>query len=134
MQANFCKIIIQELVINIRDLLNSFKFAISGLKVVFKEEQSFRIQVLIGTLVVFLMFVFPLTILEKAILLLVISAVLSLELINSQMERFLDIIEPRHHPKVERIKDISAAAVLIATLGSVIVGIFIFSPYFIVLF
>ncbi len=120
--------------INFRDFLNSFRFAIAGLKVVFKEEQSFRIQILIGTIVIFLMLALHLTILEKSILFLLISAVLSLELINSQVERFLDIIEPRYHPKVERIKDISAAAVLIAVLGAIIVGIFIFSPYFLAFF
>ncbi|MCX6722618.1 MAG: diacylglycerol kinase [Candidatus Staskawiczbacteria bacterium] len=60
-----------------------------------------------------------------------ILVVLSLELINSQIEKFLDIIQPEHHPRVKIIKDFSAGAVLISVIGSIIIGFLIFWPHII---
>ena len=118
------------MIIDFKKFFNSLKIAISGLRATFQEEQNFRIQALISIAVVFLMIVFGLTELEKIILILVISMVLSLELINSQIEKSLDLIRPALHPEVKLIKDISAGAVLIAVFGAAIIGIMIFHPYF----
>ena len=100
------------------------------MKVAISEEQTFKIQVVAGIIVLFLMFYFPLIALERAILILVIILVLGLELINSQIERILDFLQPNHDPKIKRIKDLSASAVLIASLGSIIIGLLILLPYF----
>ncbi len=101
----------------------------AGLGVGWREEQSFRVQIVLAVLIVILMFVFPLRYFERAILFLVIGFVLGLELLNSQLEDILDIVEPNHNPKIKRIKDLSAAAVLVAVLVSAIVGLIIFLPY-----
>lgn len=111
-------------------LIRSHKFAIEGLKSVFKEEQSFRAQLLIAAIVGLLMLYLPLSSAEKVVLILAIMMVLILELINSQIERILDILEPNYNERVKRIKDISAAAVLIACLSAAFIGLLIFLPYF----
>lgn len=72
-----------------RNFSNSLKIAIFGLKSAFKEERNFRIQFVIATIVVILMIVLGLSYIEKSIVLLTILVVLSLELINSQIEKFL---------------------------------------------
>jgi diacylglycerol kinase len=72
----------------------------------------------------------PLKALERAVLILTILLVLTLELINSQIERILDFLEPNHDPRIKRIKDLSAAAVLLACLGSIVIGLLILLPYF----
>ncbi len=100
-----------------------------GLTTAFKEEQNFRIQCFIAVIVVALMILLGLNPQEKSILLLTILVVLSLELINSQIEKFLDLIQPDHHPKVKVIKDFSAGAVLLSALGSVVIGVLIFLPH-----
>ncbi len=110
---------------------NRLKIAFFGLKAAFKEERNFRIQFLIGIAVVFFMVILGLNPLEKSILILTILVVLSLELINSQIEKFLDLIQPELHVKVKIIKDFSAGAVLISALGSIVIGILIFYPYMI---
>lgn len=115
-------------VIDFKKLLSSFKNAFEGLKTA-SSEQSFRIQLVMAALVVVLMFFFPLRYLEKTILILAISFVLGLELLNSQLERALDLIETNHNPKIKAIKDLSAAAVLIASLGAALAGFFIFFSY-----
>jgi len=108
---------------------DSLKIAGFGLKSAFREERNFRIQFIIGILVIFFMIILGLNAIEKSILLLMILVVLSLELINSQIEKFLDLIQPEHHPRVKIIKDFSAGAVLLSVVGSVAIGILIFWPY-----
>ncbi len=108
---------------------SSFKNAFQGLKIAFAEEQSFQIQLVIAFVVIALMILLPLTRLERAILVLTIIFVLGLEILNSQIERIMDFLEPNHDPRVKRIKDLSSAAVLLATLGSVAIGLLILLPY-----
>lgn len=116
-----------------QSLLKSLKIAVYGLKSAFKEEKNFRTQFLIAIIVIFFMIIFGLNYIEESILLLVILVILSLELINSQIEKFLDLIQPDHHPRVKIIKDFSAGAVLLSAIGSVIIGILIFLPHIIYL-
>jgi diacylglycerol kinase len=117
-----------------QSFLTSIKIAVLGLKSAFKEERNFRIQFLIAVIVSLLMVVFKLNSIEISILILTMLVVLSLELINSQIEKFLDLIQPEHHPRVKIIKDFSAGAVLLSVIGSVVIGLLIFWPYLIKFF
>lgn len=96
---------------------------------IFKEEQNFRIQILAGAVALTLMFVLPTRNWEKTALILVVSFVLVLELINSIFERVVDMMKPRVHFYVEAVKDIMAAAVFLASLAALAVGLIIFLPY-----
>ncbi len=111
-------------------LFSSFKYAIRGLRLVIKEEQNFRIQLLVSLAVVILMILLRVALWQAIVLVLVIGLVLVLELINTIFERMVDMLKPRIHSYVEVIKDIMAAAVLIASIGAVVVGILVFWPYF----
>lgn len=112
-----------------RKMMRSFRYALKGLDLIFREEQSFRVQIAAAVAVVVVMFVLPVRNWEKVALILVISWVLVLELINSILERLVDILSPRVHLGVEAIKDIMAAAVFIASLTALIIGLLIFIPY-----
>ena len=116
-------------IVNVRKQANSFKNSFHGLKVAFFEEQSFKIQAITALVVFALMFSLPLHSIERAILILAIMFVLALELLNSQIERALDTAQFDHNPKIKDIKDLSASAVLLASIGALIVGLFIFIPY-----
>ncbi len=113
----------------IKKLFKSFRHAFSGLFQVLQEEQSFRIQLAATTVVIFLMLYFKLDLLEKVVLVLVIIGVLILELMNTIFERLSDILKPRIHSYIREIKDIMAAAVLVASIGAIIVGLLIFWKY-----
>lgn len=116
---------------NLRKIIKSFRYALKGLALVFKEEKNFRIQIIAALVVFILMFVFKTKNWEKVALILVISFVLVLELINSIFERVVDMMKPRVHFYVEAVKDLMAAAVLIASLAALAVGLIIFIPYLI---
>lgn len=112
-----------------KKLINSFRYALQGLGCALKEQQSFRIQLMVALAVTFLMFYLPLLSLERAVLFIIIFLVLSLELVNSIFEKTIDILKPEIHPQIRKIKDMMAGVVLVASIGSVIVGLIIFLPY-----
>jgi len=115
--------------VEIKVLINSFKYAIKGITFVFRNEQNFRIQVFISLIVVLAMIIFGIKRSEAIVVCLVIFLILILELLNSALEKFVDIIKPRLHIQAEVVKDIMAAMVFFASFGSVIIGIIIFWPY-----
>jgi|GEM_PF-286960 len=116
-------------VFSFKKLARSFSHAIRGFKCVFKE-QNFKIQIAFSVIVIFFILFFGLKIWETVALVMMMTLVLVLEIINSIFERIVDILEPRVHPYAKTIKDMMAAAVLIASLGSAFIGIVIFWPYF----
>ena len=117
--------------IDLKRLKSSFSHALRGVVVVFKHEQSFRLQILAGFVVLLLALFFSVSSFEYIILILLIGCILTLEMINSIFERIVDSFRPRIHPIVKDIKDIMAGTVLLVSIMSVIIGITIFDSYFI---
>jgi undecaprenol kinase len=116
-----------------KSTLSSLRHACRGLRRAFKER-NFRLFCLIGLFVLSCILLFPLVVWERIVLILLITLVLSLELINSQVERMLDLVEKKHNREVGWIKDISAAAVLVASIGATVVGFLILGPRFLEFF
>lgn len=116
--------------LSVKQLFKSFHYASRGLVIAWKYEQSFRIQAAAALVVLALIIWFHLPLWQTIALLLLIILVLTLEIINSILERFVDVFKPRIHPMVEEIKDLMAGAVLIASVGALIVGLLILGPYF----
>jgi diacylglycerol kinase len=114
---------------NYRRIIQSFKDAVRGIEIVYKNEQNFRLQVFLALVVVFLMLFFPLSKGERIVICFLIFLVLILELLNSAVERLVDLLKPRLSLQVEGVKDIMAAVVLIASLSSFIIGLIVFFPY-----
>ena len=114
--------------INFCRLLKSFGYALRGISYAFKEEQNFRIQIVLTIIVLILAVYFRIRIIEAAVLTLAISGVLILELMNTIFERLTDVLKPRLNPYASAIKDLMAALVLISSLGALIIGLLIFVP------
>lgn len=112
-----------------KKIYGGFRAAFSGLRETVIFERSFKIMLLIATLVMATMFYFPTSRLEKVVLLFATFSVLILELINSTVERIMDMITSEHDDRVRIIKDLMAAIVLLASFGSAVVGMLIFLPY-----
>ena len=115
--------------IDLRKFMRSLRFAWKGIRTLAREEQSFRLQLLAAVAVIILMLVFQLKRSEIALLLVVTTSVLVLELLNSAVERLVDLFRPRIHRYAEDIKDIMAGAVLVCALGALLVGVIVFWPY-----
>lgn len=108
--------------------VRSFSFAARGFRYVLRGERNFQIELLVAGLVVFGMLVFDLSVLERIALILCIVWVLTLELVNTAVERIMDVLQPRIHPYARIIKDVMAAAVLVSSVGAFLVGLAIFLP------
>ena len=113
----------------VRQVVKKFSFALDGLKAAYRLEQSFRIQLAVSVAIVFAGSVLGLTHIEWLFLITAIGVVLSLELLNTMIEKMLDLLHPARHDSVKLIKDVSAAAVLISSLAAAIVGLLVFARH-----
>lgn len=100
----------------------------------FRTERNFKVQIAILCLTIALGLYLHLSSAEWLIIILVSILVLSLEALNSAVEKFCDFVHIEEHDKIKWIKDVAAGAVLIACIGAVIIGGIIFIPRLIVLF
>lgn len=112
-------------------LNNTFKNARKGFRLVLKSELNIRIHVAIATLVIFLALFLKFSALEFCILLFVIGLVIVAEMLNTAIEFTLDsIYHNRYSRMVGMAKDISAGAVMFATIISILVGVILFGSKF----
>lgn len=112
-------------------ILKGFIYAFAGLKSFFTTEQNGRLQAVIAIVVVLLGLLAGITISDWMWVGLCIVLVLSLEMVNSSIEKICNLISREYHPEIKIIKDISAGAVLLASIFSFIIGCVIFYPYII---
>ena len=113
-----------------RSLLKSFYCSWRGLTYAFGTQRNLRIQGLVGISVITLAILLKVSLLETAVLLLVATAVVVCELINTALEFTLDLLNgKKFHPLVKITKDVIASSVLLASLAAVIIGILRFSRY-----
>jgi len=108
--------------------IQSFKYAFNGLKIVIKEEHNARIHLLAMIIVLIAGYIFKIQTNEWIAIILSIGFVFSMELINSAIENMADFISARKNESIKKIKDLSAAGVLIAALTALIIGLLIFIP------
>ena len=108
----------------------SFKYAFEGILSFFKSQPNAFIHLLF-TVVVFVAILFlNVSIHEIIILVLAIGFVWVAEIFNTVIESIMDHVSPGQHPSVKYIKDVSAAAVLVAAITAVIAGLLVFIPKF----
>lgn len=114
--------------------IQSLRAAGRGARRAFQTEPNFRLQVLGAVLALSGAIFFRLPAWQFIVIIFLITMVLTMELLNTAIEFFTDLLKPRLHQYVSVIKDIMAAAVLATSVGAFIVGLIIFWPYFIGLF
>ena len=112
----------------------SLQYAFRGLGYVIRHEKNFQNELAAAILVVIAMVYFNLAKWETILLFLVIMVTLIMELLNTVMERVVDMLKPSVHPYAKLIKDLMAAAVLVTSILAVVVGIIIFYPHLKALF
>ena len=111
-----------------RSRLKSIQFAISGFRYVLRTQPNAWVHAFI-TLCIFLLAIFLyLPLRDWAVLILTICIVWVAEFINTAIEAAVDLASPQVNPLAKICKDVSAAAVLIAALSSIFIGILILGP------
>lgn len=111
-------------------IFKSFQIAGNGIVWMLKNERNFQIELFFFLGNLFLIFFLHLSKVDSILILLSCAVVLTLEIMNTALEKICDFIHPEYHPKIGVIKDVSAGAVLLAALFSVIIGVLVYYPYF----
>lgn len=102
--------------------------AIDGIQYVVSHERNFRIEITFAIMVTIASFIFKVSLMEWSLLILVIGMVLALEMVNTAMERCVDLVTKDYKELAKVAKDVAAGAVLVISMFSVILGIIIFLP------
>jgi len=113
---------------NKQTFLRSLGNALDGIQSFFKSERNGQKQLLIALLVMIAGFFFRISHLEWIAVLLCTALVISLEMINTALEKLSDLVEPNYNVVIKAVKDISAAAVLWSAIISLVIGGIIFIP------
>lgn len=108
--------------------MKSLGFALNGLKAAARSEQNLRFHLVAAVLVLAGAAWFRLPAAEWALLMLCIGVVMAGELFNTAIEKLCDVVSPQYQERIKTIKDLAAAAVLLASIAAVGVGLFIFLP------
>lgn len=108
----------------------SFAFSFSGIAAAFKTERNFRFHLVATLMVIFLGWRYELNTNEWVWITMAAGIVISAELFNTAIEVLVDLVSPSYNEKAKIVKDVSAAAVLVAALTAVVVGLIIFLPKF----
>ncbi len=107
---------------------NSLGFAFSGIIQSWKIGQNFKIQVGCGLVSLVLCVLLNVQGWEWIVVLILTGGVLSLETLNSSIEKLCDLVSVDRDPKIKTIKDLSAGAVLIFSVIAMVIGCMIFIP------
>jgi len=94
-----------------------------------KSERNFQLEFLAFLINLFLIFYLNLSNVDTALILIVSFGVLSAEILNTAIEKICDFIQPGFDKRIGFIKDISAGAVVLMTVASVIVGVLVYWKY-----
>jgi len=119
---------------SIKKRIRSFGYALNGLKILVREEHNARIHLFAAVCVLIAGIVFHISSFEWILIVFAIGLVIAFEAINSAIENLADFVSPEKHKWIKKIKDLSAAGVLIVAIVAAIVGMIIFIPKFLELF
>ncbi len=117
-----------------KKLINSFKYAFSGIKSAFLSERNMKIHVSIALLVILFGFLLKIETWEWIVCIGYFALVIGGECFNTAIEIVVNLAMPEINKDAKRSKDISAGGVLSFAIGSAIVGLIIFVPKIIALF
>jgi diacylglycerol kinase (ATP) len=108
--------------------LESFRHAFRGWGYVLRTQKNAWIHAVIATLVLIVSLWLGLPLRDWAVIILTIAMVFTAEFINTAIEAVVDMASPAKHPLAKVGKDVGAAAVLIAALSAILIGLLILGP------
>ena len=117
----------------IHRFFSSFAYAFKGIRRGFRGQRNIWIMSAAGLLALITSFVLDLGAAAKAVIVLLCSCVLSLEMINTAVERLLDRVAPGRSKKTAEVKDILAGAVLVMSVSAVVIAVLLIAPKLITL-
>lgn len=116
-----------------RTFKGSVKNCLDGISYVTKNEKNFKREIALGIIALILSYILKIDKIEFIIILTMICLVLTTEIINTAIERAVDLVTKEYHELARIAKDVSAGSVLVTSTFALIIGIIIFIPKIITL-
>lgn len=114
-------------------MFGAFRHAFNGLWYFFQHERNGKVQFVAAIGAIGCGWLLAISAAQWICILLCIGAVLSLEMMNSALEKLCDVVQADYHPAIKIVKDVAAGAVLWASVVSIVISCFIYLPKIIVL-
>ena len=108
--------------------LKSVTYAFKGAVKLITTEHSVMVQFSLGILLTVAGFYFGISSTEWLFQTMAIGLVMSIEGLNTAVEKIADFIHPNYHERIGFIKDIAAGAVFFAAITAIIIGLIIYMP------
>ena len=120
--------------LNTKSLMNIVKYSLNGIKTYMEEGKSFILYSFAAILEVIFGFIFKVNGLEWILIICMLGVILSIELLNTGIERACDAITKEYNPLIKAAKDCGSGATFISFIVMVILNIIIFYPKVVALF
>ncbi|WP_423799124.1 diacylglycerol kinase family protein [Neobacillus sp. SAB-20_R2A] len=117
-----------------RKFWHTFAYAIEGIVTALMQERNMRFHAISAVIVIAFGLFFSITKIEWLFILVSIGGMFSLELLNTAIERVVDLVTNEYKPLAKQAKDIAAGAVFIFAIITLVIGIVIFLPYVLKMF
>ena len=114
---------------SLKKQLRSFRYAWNGLRTCARNEQNLRFHLVAVVVATGAGWAFDISHTEWALVCLCIGLVIGAEVMNTAIERLVDLVSPQRQPLAGLVKDIAAGAVLVCAITAALVGVIIFWPY-----
>lgn len=114
----------------IKGRFKSVGFAVKGAFKLITTEHSVMVQSSLAVIMIIAGFYFEISREEWMMQILAFGLVLSVEALNTAVEKIADFIHPEFHNKIGFIKDIAAGAVMFAAMAAIAIGLLIYVPKF----
>ena len=111
-----------------KKLINSFKYAFTGMWSAYKSERNMKIHIAVAILVILFGVFLQISTYEWIACTVCFAMVIGAEMFNTAIETVLDIAMPKKDERAKKAKDIAAGGVLVFAIGSAIIGSIIFIP------
>ena len=113
---------------SMRKTVTSFVYAFNGLKILLREEPNSRIHLVASICTIIAGILLKVSLNEWIALVLAMGFVITLEIVNSAIENIADFISPGRDDMIKKVKDLSAAGVLVSAITALIIGLIVFLP------
>ncbi|MGM9924816.1 MAG: diacylglycerol kinase family protein [Bacillus sp. (in: firmicutes)] len=107
--------------------VRSVGFALKGIRTSF-QERNMKIHVMAGILAIAAGIALSISLVEWLFILTCIAGVIALEMVNTAIEKVVDLVTGDYHVLAEKAKDLAAGAVLVYAIYAAAVGLIIFLP------
>lgn len=114
-----------------RTFIDSVKNCLDGINYVLANEKNFVREIILGIIAILASYFFGISRMEWIVVILLINFVLIMELLNTALEKVVDLYTTKYNEIAKVVKDVASASVFLMSLFSAVIGFLIFLPYII---